>query len=81
MQNDTERNGGGGPQTREKMFSRELVREVRALFFRRSSLERPMEELSAAALLLGAFCPRITKGHEGGEKREEKRREREKESD
>lgn len=39
------------------MFSRELVRELRALFFRTSSLERlPVAAASAADELPAAFC-------------------------
>lgn len=39
------------------MFSRELVREVRALFLRISSLKRlPLAEESAPDELLAAFC-------------------------
>lgn len=44
-------------RTLEKMFSRELVREVRALFFRMSSLKRLLvAEPSPAAELFAAFC-------------------------
>lgn len=43
--------------TLAKMFSRELVREVRALFLRISSLKRlPLAEASAPDELLTAFC-------------------------
>lgn len=44
-------------RTLAKMFSRELVRELRALFFRTSSLERlPAAAASAADELPAAFC-------------------------
>lgn len=44
--------------TLEKMFSRELVREVRALFLRTSSVKRlPVAEPSPADELFAAFWP------------------------
>lgn len=52
------------------MFSKELVREVRALFLSISSLKRLLVAFpsAAAAELLAAFCQTTTKGHGAEEK-------------
>lgn len=66
MAEESKEGGGGGKKknktadkrrTLAKIFSRELVRELRALFFRTSSLKRlPVAAASAADELLAALC-------------------------
>lgn len=55
-------------RTLAKIFSRELVRELRALFFSTSSLKRlPVAAPSAADELLAALCRTTRQGIRQGE--------------